>query len=44
MIEKMPTAPAPHHAKVQAKPWPTPREPAPSDDGAGDDEDGLFEA
>ncbi len=35
MIEKMPTAPAPHHAKVQAKHWPTPREAAPSDDGAG---------
>jgi len=34
MIEKMPTAPAPHHAKVQAKHWPTPREPMPSDDGA----------
>jgi DNA polymerase len=35
MIEKMPTAPAPHHAKVQAKHWPTPPEPASSDDGAG---------
>ena len=35
MIEKMPTAPAPHHAKVQAKHWPTPHERAPSDDGAG---------
>jgi DNA polymerase len=35
MIEKMPTAPAPHHAKVQAKHWAAPREPAPSDDGAG---------
>jgi len=34
MIAKMPTAPAPHHAKVQAKHWPTPREPAQSDDGA----------
>ncbi|WP_050577858.1 UdgX family uracil-DNA binding protein [Sinorhizobium meliloti] len=35
MIEKMPTAPAPHHAKVQAKHWPAPREPAPSDNAAG---------
>ena len=34
MIEKMPTAPAPHHAKVQAKHWPTPREPSTGDDGA----------
>jgi len=34
MIEKMPTAPAPHHAKVQAKHWPTSPESAPSDDGA----------
>jgi DNA polymerase len=34
MIEKMPTAPAPHHAKVQAKHWPTPRGPSSSDDGA----------
>jgi uracil-DNA glycosylase len=35
MIEKMPGAPAPYHAKVHAKHWPTPREPVPSDDGAG---------
>ncbi|MDQ2706022.1 MAG: UdgX family uracil-DNA binding protein [Pseudomonadota bacterium] len=35
MIEKMPTAPAPHHAKVQAKHWPAPRDPTPIDDGAG---------
>jgi probable DNA metabolism protein len=34
MIEKMPTAPAPHHAKIQAKHWPTPAEPAPSNDGS----------
>jgi uracil-DNA glycosylase len=35
MIAKMPTAPAPHHAKVQAKHWPTRGdEPARSDDGA----------
>jgi uracil-DNA glycosylase family protein len=34
MIEKMPTTPAQHHAKVQTKHWPIPREPAPSDDGA----------
>jgi probable DNA metabolism protein len=33
MIAKMPTAPAPHHAKVQAKHWPTPREPASGDNG-----------
>ncbi|HEY6631679.1 MAG TPA: UdgX family uracil-DNA binding protein, partial [Rhizobiaceae bacterium] len=33
MIAKMPTAPAPHHAKVQAKHWPTPREPARNGDG-----------
>ena len=30
----MPTAPAPHHAKVQAKHWPTP-EPATGDEDAG---------
>ena len=30
----MPTVPAPHHANVQAKHWPTPREPASSDVGA----------
>ena len=34
MIAKMPTAPAPHHAKVQAKHWPTPAAPERSDDGA----------
>ena len=33
MIEKMPTMPAPHHAKVQAKHWPT-LPAAPEDDGA----------
>jgi DNA polymerase len=33
MIAKMPTAPAPHHAKVQAKHWPA-RAPASEDDGA----------
>ena len=32
MIEKMPTTPAPHHAKIQAKHWPVPREPVPSDE------------
>ena len=31
----MPTAPAPHHDKARTKHWPTPRPPAPSDDGAG---------
>jgi uracil-DNA glycosylase len=34
MIARMPTAPAPHHAKVQAKHWPAPE---PSDDGDGSD-------
>jgi DNA polymerase len=34
MIAKMPTAPAPHHAKVQAKHWPTRGGgPTPGDDG-----------
>jgi len=31
MIERMPTQPAPHHAKVQAKHWPNPA-PMPTDD------------
>ncbi|ODT19273.1 MAG: uracil-DNA glycosylase [Mesorhizobium sp. SCN 65-12] len=31
MIARMPTTPAPHHAKVQARHWPTPR-PAEADD------------
>jgi uracil-DNA glycosylase family protein len=35
MIANMPTTPAPHHAKVQAKHWPTPRQPAKDEDGAG---------
>jgi probable DNA metabolism protein len=36
MIEKMPTVPAPHHAKIQARHWPARGgEPAPGDDGAG---------
>jgi DNA polymerase len=34
MIEKMPTAPASHHAKVRTKHWPAPGAPAPSDNGA----------
>ena len=34
MIAKMPTTPAPHHAKVQAKHWPPPRQPAKDEDGA----------
>lgn len=37
MIAKMPTPPAPYHARVQAKHWPTPRMPAGSDDGANAD-------
>ncbi|MBU2148158.1 MAG: UdgX family uracil-DNA binding protein [Alphaproteobacteria bacterium] len=32
MIEKMPTTPAPHHAKVQSRHWPAPQ----PDDGKGD--------
>jgi uracil-DNA glycosylase len=31
----MPTASTPHHDKVQTKHWPTPRPPAPSEEGAG---------
>ena len=34
MIAKMPTAPAPHHAKVQARHWPTPQRPTLGEDGA----------
>ncbi|CAM5378743.1 hypothetical protein MAUB1S_06472 [Mycolicibacterium aubagnense] len=37
MIAKMPTPPAPHHARVQAKHWPTSHVPAGSDDGANAD-------
>ncbi|HEV2502096.1 MAG TPA: UdgX family uracil-DNA binding protein [Mesorhizobium sp.] len=37
MIAKMPTAPAPHHAKVQAKHWPTSPARATSDDGVDAD-------
>ena len=33
MIAKMPTAPAPHHAKVQAKHWPQSRQSVQDDDG-----------
>ncbi len=33
MIERMPTSPAPHHAKVQAKHWPVPQTPVSIDDG-----------
>lgn len=36
MIERMPTTPAPHHAKVQAKHWPTPE---PTDVAAPEAED-----
>jgi probable DNA metabolism protein len=34
MIEKMPTAPAPHHAKIQARHWPARDMPAAPDAGA----------
>jgi DNA polymerase len=34
MIEKMPTAPAPHHAKIQARHWPAREMPAAPDAGA----------
>ncbi len=34
MIARMPTSPAPHHAKVQARHWPVPETPAIPDDGA----------
>jgi len=34
MIERMPTSPAPHHAKVQAKHWPVPQTPVSIDNGA----------
>jgi len=33
MIERMPSEPAPHHARIQAKHWPAP-EPTPSDEEA----------
>ena len=33
MIARMPTSPAPHHAKVQAKHWPVPQTPVSIDDG-----------
>jgi probable DNA metabolism protein len=33
MIEKMPTVPAPHHAKIQARHWPAQVMPAVPDDG-----------
>ena len=35
MIARMPSTPAPHHAKVQAKHWPAPETSGESDDGAG---------
>jgi len=34
MIERMPTSPAPHHARIQAKHWPVPQTPASIDEGA----------
>ena len=34
MIARMPTTPAPHHAKVQAKHWPTPSKDETTGDGA----------
>ncbi|MEQ1952878.1 UdgX family uracil-DNA binding protein [Mesorhizobium sp. CN2-181] len=34
MIEKMPTVPAPHHAKIQARHWPVRDAPAGQDEGA----------
>ena len=35
MIARMPSTPAPHHAKVQAKHWPAPETSGESDDGVG---------
>ena len=41
MVERMPTTPAPHHAKLQARHWPTPETPAAENDRAADTIDGL---